>query len=142
MTTASGTEFVGELMIRADLREPYTFNYSCSPDYSEAALGEVSAPNLGISRYDSQYYAVVLGTSGTRLDFAAHGGLTSETRNNVAPPERHRRHTGHGPTAQLRVGGVQRHLHLLGTLTFGSVPTDPSFLYSCTGDYTLVPLTG
>ena len=139
-TTASGTQFVGTMTFPALISGSYSFNYSCAPDYSEAYLGEVSAPNLGISRYDAQYYAVVLGTSGTRLDFAAHGGT------DLRDPQTSCLYDDTGATLatglQLSYTAETFSATYVGTLTFDSVPTDPSFVYSCTGDYTPVPLTG
>ncbi|PPI18906.1 hypothetical protein C5D04_00425 [Rathayibacter sp. AY1D2] len=73
LTTDERGNFAGRLSFPAIITGAYGFQYSCSSDYSTAEIGSIIVPAVGVSRFSEDYYAVVLGFDGTRIQFAVHG---------------------------------------------------------------------
>ncbi len=138
LSVEQSTNYAGTLTFPALISGSYALNYSCSSDYSLAQLGNVSVPSIGVSRYSSSYYAVVLSTSGNSLRFASHG--TSDLRDPASSCL-----VGGGdevsPQVSLDFQASDYSLTYIGTMTFGSVPPGAGFLYSCSSDYPTVPLS-
>lgn len=73
LTSQGSDHYQGTLTFPALISGKYAFLYSCKPDYSEAEIGTVTVPSVGVSRFSEDYYAVVLGYDYTDLFFAVHG---------------------------------------------------------------------
>ena len=98
----------------------------------------MSVPSIGVSRYSESYYAVVLRTEGSGIGFAAHGpdDLRDPGESCLITPDGQEL----APTVDIDLEASGYSLAYVGTMTFASRPSGSEFLYSCSGDYTSVPL--
>ncbi|WP_369031504.1 serine/threonine-protein kinase [Streptomyces adonidis] len=119
----------------------YLLRYSCQDDYSDVELGNASVPNVGISRYSEEYFAVVLSADrtarGTQLVFAATGNpdlrLPQTSCLNQGGAEE-------SPAVSLRDSATELNHYYYGAMDFRSGAAGGRFTYSCEDDYTPVVL--
>lgn len=128
--------FVGRLSFPAIVSGEYRLQYSCADDYSTADIGSVTVPAVGVSRYSEDYYAVVLGFDGTRVQFAVHG-----RSNLLAPNSSCVILDGQSLTSTVALDSEWAidAITLIGTMEFPAEVAGRVFVYSC-NSYSEVPL--
>lgn len=122
--------FAGSLSFPALISGTYGFQYSCASDYSIAQIGSVNVPAVGVSRFNEDYYAVVLGFDGSRVQFAAHGrsDLLNPGGSCVA-----RDGSSYTPEVALESEWVSDAITLVGTMEYLHDVAGGTFVYSCSG---------
>ncbi len=146
LTTDEPGDYRGTLTFPLIQAGQWSLVYSCQSDYSAAPVADVAATGIGVSRYSSEYYAVVLDwesleVSTIEVRFAAHGNEASAE--DLRDPSTSclladgRSIPVSSATYLTEVSGQ----YYVGVLRFDFVPTtDLSFLYSCQSDYTEIDL--
>jgi hypothetical protein len=129
--------YAGSLRFPLILTGEYEFLYSCTDDYTTVPIGTAAVPNIGVSVYDSTYYAVVLrvrtATAGLVVTFAVVGASDLRT------PDSSCLKTSDGDieaTVKLAISRTERNAFYVGTMTFAGARSG-QFVYSC-ADYTPV----
>ena len=130
LTTDERGNFAGRLSFPAIVTGAYGFQYSCSSDYSTAEIGSVNVPAVGVSRFSEDYYAVVLGFDGTRIQFAVHG--RSDLR---GPGSSCISLDGQSFTPEVAIESEWSNdaITLAGAMEFSQEVAGWTFVYSCSG---------